>query len=806
MGSDLRFALRTLRRSPGFTAVAVISLALGIGANTAIFSLMYTVMLRRLPVAHPEQLVELLHRLPREGHQASNFSEAAWRELRDRNSVLSGLIASAPGSFDVRGEGIELERVDGAYVDGSFFGMLGVKPVIGRLIGPEDDRAGNANVAVVSWPWWHSRFDADRGILGKRVFVQDAAVTIVGVLPRGFEGWQVGTHRDVWLPLSANRTRNATLALVGRLRPGVSMVRAHAELSVLDHWMVVEQALHSSNPYTIEMVLDLEPAGAGLTSRVRQQYGRPLSALMAVVGLLLLIACTNIASLLLARGAGREREMAVRVALGAGRLRLVRQVLTESLLLAAAGSVLGIGMAYFGTSLLVRIIVSTPGPGRIEMQARPDFDVLVFTAAAGLLTGLLFGIAPALRASASTPAAAMRGSGRAGETRWRRLFGKGLVAAQVALSLVLLSGAALFVRHLANLENLDLGFRRDHLLLATLDAGRSGYDGARLSRGYQELLVRLEAIPGVRSASLSAVTPISGAGASRNLNMEGYQASPGEVRLAVENWVAPRYFETLGTPILAGRDFRPQDQGGPWVAIVNRTMARYYFGDHSALGRHVTFDGDDQPYEIVGVVGDAKYEEIREETWRTIYLDAFQTSRPGSQFLLRTSVPPGLVAGEVRRAAQEVLKTVPVVRVTTMAEQVDASIVPERLIATLSGLFGGLGAMLAAVGLYGLLAYTVARRTSEIGIRMALGATRGDVTRMVLRDALGMVAAGLMVGVPVAVRGGAVAAALMQGLSAKSGSAIGLGAAAMAAVALAAASVPARRAAGVDPMDALRYE
>jgi predicted permease len=470
------------------------------------------------------------------------------------------------------------------------------------------------------------------------------------------------------------------------------------------------------------------------------------------------------------------------------------------------GSALGVLMAYFGTSLLARIIVSTPGPGRIDLQARPDADVLLFTACAGLLTGLLFGLAPALRAAAIVPASAMRESGRAGETRWRRLFGKSLVAAQVALSLVLLSAAGLFVRHLANLKNLDLGFRRDHVLLATLDAGRSGYDGWRLSRAYQDLLGRLEAIPGVRSASLSAVTPISGAGASRNLTVEGYQASPGEVRLIVENWVAPRYFETVGTPLLAGRDFRPQDQGGPLVAIINRTMARYYFGNRSPVGMHVTFDGDDKPYEIVGVVGDSKYQEIREETWRTIYLDTFQASRVGSHFLLRTNVAPAAVAGDVRRTVQGLMKSVPVVRVTTLDEQVDASIVPERLIATLSGLFGALGSLLAAVGLYGLLAYTVARRINEIGIRMALGATRADVTRMVLRDALGMVVAGLAVGVPVAQRGGSLAASLIQGLAVKSADAIAFGAVAMIVVALAAAYVPARRAARVDPMEALRYE
>jgi predicted permease len=529
--------------------------------------------------------------------------------------------------------------------------------------------------------------------------------------------------------------------------------------------------------------------------------------MMAVVALLLLIACINVASLLLARGAAREREMALRVSLGAGRFRLLRQVLTESVLLSAAGSLLGIVLAYFGTSVLARIITSGPRP--IEFQARPEAPVLLFTAGAGLLTGLLFGLAPALRASSSAPVSSLRAAGSSPE-RFRRLFGKTLVVTQVALSGVLLSAAGLFVRYLSNLENLDLGFRRDHVLLVTLDAAHSGYSGERLSRAYQELLRRLEEIPGVRSATLSAVTPISGAGAARNVIVEGYQAQPGEIRLIPENWVAPKYFETLGTPILAGRDFSSRDQGGPPVAIINQLMARYYFRDRSPLGMHVSFDhngdGDHRTYEIVGVVGDAKYQEIREKTWRTIYLNAFQADRVGSQFSLRTSASPAAVIPAVRRTVGESLKTVPVLRVTTLSDQVDASIVPERLIALLSGMFGALGSVLAAIGLYGLLAYTVARRVNEIGIRMALGATRSDVTRMVLGDALGMVCAGLAIGAPIAYRGKRLAANLIQDLPLSSAVPIAFGAAAMIAIALVAAYVPARRAARVDPMEALRHE
>jgi putative ABC transport system permease protein len=806
---DVRYALRLMRRSPGFTAVAVLSLALGIGANTAIFSLMYTVMLRLLPVKHPEQLVELLHRLPREGHRGNSFTWQAWQDLRANNHVLAALIAASPSSFYLRAAGLELEKVDGEYVDGNFFPVLGMRAAIGRLIGPKDDQA-----AVVSWSYWNSRFHADSGVLSKRIFVTDVPVTIVGVAPRGFVGWQLGRKQDIWLPIamapmqrSTGSARDISVQLVGRLKPCVSLEQAHAELAGMDKRIVLEQAKTSTNPFTREVVLDLEPAGAGLTSPLREQYAKPLMVMMAVVALLLLIACANVASLLLARGAAREREMALRVSLGAGRFRLLRQVLTESVLLSAAGSLLGIILAYFGTSVLARIITSGPRP--IELQARPDAAILVFTAGAGLLTGLLFGLAPALRASSSAPVSSLRASGSSPE-RFRRLFGRSLVVTQGALSIVLLSAAGLFVGYLSNLENLDLGFHRDHVLLVTLDPARSGYNGERLSRAYQELLARLQGIPGVHSAALSSMTPISGHGAARSVTVEGYQAHPGEIRLIPENWVAPKYFETLGTPLLAGRDFNPQDQGGPPVAIINQLMARYYFSDRSPLGMHVSFDhdgdGDNRSYEIVGVVGDAKYQEIREKTWRTIYLDAFQAGLVGSEFSLRTSVNPTAVIPAVRGTVRELLKTVPVLRVTTLADQVDASIVPERLIALLSGLFGALGSVLAAIGLYGLLAYTVARRINEIGIRMALGATRADVTRMVLGDALGMVCAGLAIGAPIAYRGKNLAASLIQDLPVSGVVPIAFGAVAMVAIALVAAYVPARRAARVDPMEALRHE
>ena len=810
---DTRYALRGMRRSPGFTVVAILSLALGIGANTAIFSLINTLMLRMLPVRAPERLVELLEKYPGEP-RGSYFSLPSYEHYRDDNHVFSGLIGVYGSHFNVRGAGLEPEIVPGECVTGNFFSVLGLKPAIGRLIGLEDDRVGAAGsaVAVLSWSYWKDRFNLDPAILGKRIFLNDVPLTVIGVTPPEFFGLQVGLRPDIWTPLAEepamhhpSQIGGGGLSLMGRLKPGVSIEQARAEMRVLFQWTIEERARNSKDPVVRQLRFEIEPAGAGF-SRLRDQFAKPLLLLIVVVGLLLLIACTNIASLLLARGAARQHEIALRVSLGAGRFRLVRQVLTESLLLSGAGSLLGIFLAYFGAGALVRILTSGRQIVHIEIPVRIDAHVLLFTAGVALLTGVLFGLAPALRAMATAPASSLREIGRAGETRFRRLFGKSLVVAQVALSVVLLSAAGVFVRNLSNLENLDLGFRRDHVLLVTLDPAQGGYTGERLSIAYRELLARLEAIPGVRSATISGPGPLSGAGASRFVTVEGHPERPEDRRYISVSWVGPKYFETLGTPLLGGRDFNFRDGGGPRVAIVNEAMAHYYFGGGNPIGKYVMFDGDTKPYEIVGVAGDAKYYEIREAAPRTIYLDTFQSSSPSSTFALRTSIDPEAVTPAVRRAVYELLKTIPVAHVTTLSGQVDATIVPERLIALLSSLFGALGSLLAAIGIYGLLAYTVARRINEIGIRMALGATRSHVTRMVLGDALGMVCVGLAIGVPIAMWAKRVAASLIPDLPAKSAVPVAFGAVAMIALALLAAYAPARRAAHVDPMEALRHE
>ncbi len=805
--NDLRYALRLMKRNRAFTAVAVLSLALGIGANTAIFSLFYTVMLRQLPVVHPEELVEYLYSDPGRPRDDGYRRWDEYENVRDHNHVFSAVTGMTFNNLArVQVEGADPETLIAENVLGNYFSVLGLKPALGRFPTQEDIPAsGDASVVAVSWHYWDRWFHQDPSVLGKRILVNGQPETIVGVAPRGYEGPRVGNRTDVWQPFQKDAVR-----MLARLKPGVSRSRAEAEANVLYQAWVDRNFPHSQR--LRKRRVELEPAGAGL-ARVRELYGKPLTVLIAVVGLLLLLACINMASMLLARSAGRRGELAVRVSLGAGRGRLVRQMLSESVLLSAAGTLAGLVFAYFATGVLVRIMASTQAHQHVEIEVKPDLHLLLFTAGIAVLTGLLFGLAPAWQAFQFAPACGLKQTGGAGETWSWRLFGRGLVSGQVALAIFLVTGAVVFLSHLSKIRNFDLGFRSDHVLQMTVDPSAGGYPPDRLAAGYRLVLERLRAIPGVRAASISGCTPVQGCGSgSRYLTAEGQVEAPNERLRPAISFVSPGYFETLGIPLLAGGDFARREGGAPRAVIVSAAVARHYFPRQNPIGRHLTvvYDpqpqpfGGDQPYEIIGVAGDVKPWELHDPPFPVIYFDMFQESQLQNQFELRTIGPPAAMASAARRAIGEVLKGVPVTRVGTLSDQVDSDIVPERLMATLSEFFGILGAMLAGIGLYGLLAYSVARRSNEIGIRMALGATTRDVCRLVVRDAFAMVSAGFAFGLLLVWWGKPVAANLIPGLKPESGGPLLLSAAVIAMVAFLAAWVPARRAARVDPIDALR--
>jgi predicted permease len=790
-----------------FTTVALLTLALAIGANTAIFSLVNVLVLRDLPVRDPASLVQFLWQYPGDP-PLSFFSAQQYEDFRDTNSVFSDVIGTAPASVAARVGGASSETLSAEFVTGNFFPALGLRPALGRLLGSEDDRPGAAPAAVVSWSYWKRRFDLDPRMLGTRIVVPDVpvTVTVVGVADQAFSGLAVGYKPDVWVPAATLGSRQPGFVLMARLNDGISLERARAEMQVLDRPRIEELA--RGDPQWLDVTLEVEPARAGLWTPLHGQFTNPLLVLMAVVGLLLLLACANIGSLLLARGAARQREMALRVSLGAGRLRIVRQILTESLLLSVAGSLLGVIGAYFGADMLVRIMASGTqllGPAP-HLDLPIDGSVLAFTTAVTVVAAVLFGAAPAWAACTSAPAPVLHGRGRAGHAGRRRVFGNGLVVTQVALSLVLLSVSQLYLGHLSSLRNRSLGFDRDSVLLVSVDPARGGLSRDELNRLYGEALGRLEAMPGVQSATVSGMTPMSGGAGSRFVTVEGFQEAAQARRRLSLNGVAHNYFATFGTPLIAGRDFLAADANPSRVAIVNEAMARYYFAGDSPIGRHVWFDDEVEPYEIVGLVGDAKYADIRAAAPPTMYIHHSQLFNAPSVFSLRTSVPPAAVAGEARRVLDDVLGNVRVTDATTLAELVDAAIVPERLIATLSGFFGGVAVLLAAIGLYGLLAYTVARRTHEIGVRVALGATGRDVTGMVLMSALRLVCVGLVIGAPVAIWSKRVAAGMVENLPADSLFPIAVAAAGTVVVALLAAFVPASRAARVDPLVALRSE
>lgn len=805
---DARFGARMLRRAPLVTAVALVTLTLAISANGAIFSLVDPLLFRDLPVREPASLVEFTFQFPRDP-PLNMFSLASYERYRDGNHVFSDVFGLAPLTTQSRTGG---EPIGAEVVTGNFFRALGVRPALGRLLEPSDDTPGAPPVAVVSWQYWQNRFSGEARVLGASLDIEDTRVpvpmhaTVVGVAERGFSGVVVAYRPDVWSSLSAVpgavRSRG-WLALIARLKPGASIEQARAEMRVLDRARIEELA--KRDPQWLGIAIDVTPARTGLSTPLHQQFGGPLLVLMTMVGGVLLLACVNIGGLLLARGAARQHEMAVRVSLGAGRFRIVRQMLTESLLLASMGGILGVIGARVGATILMRMMISgtrAPGPTP-SLDIALDARVLGFTIGVTVMAALLFGLVPAIAAFVSAPAPALRQAIGA-PPRARRLVGNGLVIAQVAISVALLSVSQLSIAHLRHLRDRSLGFHRDRVLLLSVNTSHAETRAQALAL-YRDVVPRLRAIPGVRAVAASGTTPIALGAASRFLQAEGFDEPAQYRRRAAMNWVSPDYFATYGTPLLAGRDFRDADVEQPRRVIVNQTVARHYFAGRDPIGRHVWLENEREPYEIVGVAGDAKYHEVRDAAPPTVY--AFATmSRGSTELSLRTDVSPAAVAADARRIVTEVLGADSVRRVTTLAEQVDAAVVPERLFAILGGFFGASGALLAAIGLYGLLAYTVARRTKEIGVRMALGATRGDVVRMMLKQALLLVFTGVGLGLPAAFWSKRLAATMVEDLTAGGVFPIVVGSSALLAVGLLAAYGPVRRATRVDPIAALRAE
>ena len=823
---DLRYALRTLRQNPGFTATAVLSLALGIGANTAIFSIVNAVMLRSLPVEDPQRLVQI--KIDEHGDE---FTNPLWEQVRDHQQAFTGVLAYGQDRFDLAGGG-ESRFAAGLWVSGDFFRVLGVSAMQGRMLTTGDDRRGGGSagpVAVISYSFWKRNFPGDGSVIGQTIHLNRHPFEIVGVTPPWFGGLDVDHGFDVAIPIgcepilhagnsSLDMRANWWLRILGRLGPGTSVQVARDQIKAISP-EIFRATLPAEFPSQVQAdylkrSFSLHPAGTGF-SITRWQYGTALFTLMAIVGLVLLIACANIANLLMARAAARQREFSVRMAMGASRWRIVRQLMTESLLLSVLGAGGGLLLALWGSRLLARLLSTARNP--LEIDLSPDLRVLAFTAGAAILTALLFGLAPALRATRLELNQVLKENVRnavAGSTRFH--LGKALVTGQVALSLVLLVGAGLFVGTLRNLLTVDPGFRSHNVLLITADAQQTTVPSSQRVRVYHEILERIQTVPGVVAAASSVITPLSGRGWAQNADPQGFVAKSPREKLVFFNRVSPGYFQTLGTALPLGRDFSEHDDlRAPRVMIINEAAARRFFGQADPIGKTMGLDegGPGKPdtkvvYQIIGVVKDSKYDRINEETRRLGYLAAAQDADPTPD--IRYEVGSGRMVVEslipsIRASIAGVNKDISL-EFKSFEAQVDETLVQPRTVALLSTVFGALALLLAMVGLYGNTTYAAARRRGEIGIRMALGAQRSSVIWLMLRDVLMLLAVGVSVGVAASLALGRLVASLLYGVQPNDAGQLAGAALILAAATAVAAYLPARRAAGLDPMAALREE
>ncbi len=835
---DLRYGVRMLWKSRGFTAIAGLSLALGIGANTSIFSFVNAVLLRALPVAEPGRLVYVFGGNRNSPYNVSSYPD--YLDYRDRNEVFSDLIAYAPVTLSLNSND-QADMISGLLVTGNYFAALGVQPKLGRTFLPEEDTTpGGHPVAVIGYGLWQSRFAGDPQIAGRQLLLNGQPFTIVGVAPADFNGAETGRTNDIYVPMAMQalvrpprggysgemhpdllaRRGPRWLDIVGRLKPGATAEQAQAALSTLAAQLA--QAYPDTNR---EQIATVSPVSKGDPT----QRGTLLSVaglLLAVVGLVLLIACANVANLLLARAASRRKEISIRLALGASRGRLIRQLLTESVLLSLLGGAGGLLLAIW----LVDLMRTYSPPGNffpVAFDFSLDKSVLAFTLLLSVLTGLVFGIAPALQASKPDLVAALKDEtallpGAHGSVARRFSLRNLLVVAQVALSLVLLISAGLFLRSLQQAQRIDPGFNPEHVLTMPLNINLLRYTKTQGQEFYRQALERVAALPGVQAATLTRTPPLSGASRQSSVMIAG-QDVPDRARnsestgggsedvannVTLASSVALNYFQTLSIPLLRGRDFNAQDvESAPGVVIINETFAKRYFPNQDPMGQRVSLNGAQGPWlEVVGLARDGKYITLGEAPAPFLYQPLAQRHESGMVLLVRTNGDPASYVAAVRGEVQSIERNLPLTNARTMPELLSTSLFPARMGAVLLGVFGLLALLLAAVGLYGVMSYSVSRRTREIGIRMALGAQRGDVLRLVLRESMTLVAAGMLLGLIAAFAATRLLAGFLYGVSPTDPAAFTGITGLLAAVALIASLVPARRAAQVDPMVALKYE
>jgi predicted permease len=816
MGSlfqDVRYGVRMLFKQPGFALIAMMALALGVGANTTIFSFVNGLLLRPIEgVREPERLAAVYTSDYDSGlYGATSYPD--YVDFREQAKSFEALAAYDETVMSLTGVN-EAERLRGAYVTGNYFEVLGVGAGLGRTLQPADDVTPGAHpVIVISHSVWQRRFGADPAILGKVLALDGVQYTVVGVAAENFRGLRLGQPPEFWIPMmmesatTLTKRDNRGLEITGRLKAGVTPEQAQSELTIIAAQLA--RAYPETNIGTLEKPTEPRPVTALSESRIEPEAHRDIwfvsLLLFAVVGLVLLIACANVANLTLARASARRREIAVRLALGASRWRLVRQLLTESTILALLGGAAGLFIALWVIDLLPSFF---PPEAVSGINLSLDWRVLTFSLAVSVLTGLLFGLVPALQASRPDLVPSLKEDVSGSGYGPRRLsLRNGLVIAQLALSLVLLIGAGLFLRSLRQAITFDPGFTTQNLLLASLETR-----GAKLSKEqgqafYQQAMERVSSLPGVSAVSLTRNVPLGDGGSRRNVEFEGYQPQSGESMELNYNIVGPTYFAAMDIPLQAGRDFNSQDrEGSPGVAIINEELARRYFPGQSAVGKRIRLDSKQPFAEIVGVVRNAKYRDLREETLPFIYVPLAQEYRPGMTLMVRTTVEPATVLPSVRGAIQSLNGDVPIYAVKTMTEHIGSALAPDRMLTTLLGVFGGMALLLAVTGIYGVMSYMVARRTHEIGVRMALGASQGDILKLIVRHGLTLILIGAALGLALSIILTRVIASLLFNVSTTDALTFGGVSLALVGVALVACYIPARRAMKVDPMVALRYE